>query len=307
MADNENTPLKSPWLVAVWPGMGQVAISAGYYLIAKLHMELFAEVNAEALFDLDAVEIEEGVIRPGSLPRSRFFVHRDPAAQHDLIVFIGEAQPPLGKHMFCRHVVELAKKWKVERIFTFAAMATDVSLKERERVYCTASSAALLESLKPLGLVMLREGRISGLNGVLLGVAMQAGIEAVCLLGEMPHYFTQVPYPKASLAVLKVFQRIAEVKLDLSELEEHARIVNERLGDLLQQIEKSRSEEINPEAQLPTETEGLDPADRERIERLFTEAASDRSKAYELKRELDRLGIFAEYEDRFLDLFRKKE
>ncbi len=31
----------------------------------------------------------------------------------------------------------------------------------------------------------------------------------------------------------------------------------------------------------------------------------DRTKAYELKRELDRLGLYREYEDRFLDLFKK--
>lgn len=303
----ENAPLKSPWLVAVWPGMGQVAISAGYYLMAKLDMELFAEVNAEDLFDLDFVEIEEGVIKPGTLPRSRFFLRRDPAAQHDLIVFIGEAQPPLGKHMFCRHVIEVAKEWKVERIFTFAAMATDVGLHERARVYCTASNAQLLESLKPQGLVMLREGRISGLNGVLLGAAMDAGIEAVCLLGEMPHYFAQIPYPKASLAVLKAFEQIWDVKLDLAEIEEQARLVNDKLGELLLQIERARGSDERKEAQLPTESEGLDPADRDKLERLFSEAGSDRSKAYELKRELDRLGVFPEYEDRFLDLFRKKE
>jgi hypothetical protein len=34
-------------------------------------------------------------------------------------------------------------------------------------------------------------------------------------------------------------------------------------------------------------------------------AAKDRSKAFELKQELDRLGVFKEYEDRFLDLFKK--
>ena len=31
----------------------------------------------------------------------------------------------------------------------------------------------------------------------------------------------------------------------------------------------------------------------------------DRSKAYELKRELDRLELYKDYEDRFLDLFKK--
>ena len=41
------------------------------------------------------------------------------------------------------------------------------------------------------------------------------------------------------------------------------------------------------------------------IEQLFEQALQDRSKAYELKRELDRLEVFGEYEDRFLDLFKK--
>ena len=33
--------------------------------------------------------------------------------------------------------------------------------------------------------------------------------------------------------------------------------------------------------------------------------ARDRAKAIELKQELDRLGVFKDYEDRFLDLFKK--
>ena len=46
-------------------------------------------------------------------------------------------------------------------------------------------------------------------------------------------------------------------------------------------------------------------SDRERIETLFAQAKSDRTKAFELKHVLDRLGVFKEYEDRFLDLFKK--
>lgn len=51
----------------------------------------------------------------------------------------------------------------------------------------------------------------------------------------------------------------------------------------------------------------LSARDESHIERLFEEATQDRSKAYELKRELDRLEVFADYEDRFLDLFKKPE
>ncbi len=53
------------------------------------------------------------------------------------------------------------------------------------------------------------------------------------------------------------------------------------------------------------EEEKLSLEDRRQIEALFAQAGRDRSKAYELKNELDRLGAFKEYEDRFLDLFMK--
>ena len=43
--------------------------------------------------------------------------------------------------------------------------------------------------------------------------------------------------------------------------------------------------------------------DDELIERLFREALGDRAKGFVLKKELDRLGVFARYEDRFLNLF----
>jgi CheY-like chemotaxis protein len=59
--------LNKPWLVAAWPGMGQVAVSAGYYLMAKLGMHPLAELPAQELFDVAHVEIKGGIIRPGRL------------------------------------------------------------------------------------------------------------------------------------------------------------------------------------------------------------------------------------------------
>jgi hypothetical protein len=53
--------------------------------------------------------------------------------------------------------------------------------------------------------------------------------------------------------------------------------------------------------------EPVPPSAVQRIEELFTRAAGDRSKAFELKGELDRLGLFKQYEDRFLDLFKLPE
>jgi hypothetical protein len=306
----EVVKLNRPWLVAVWPGMGQVAISAGYYLMAKLGMHVLAEFSPSELFDVEHVEVKKGLIRTGRLPRSRFFLWNDPAGKHDIIVFIGEAQPPLGKYAFCRKLIEFALSLSVEHIFTFAAMATAMRPEQPSRVFAAATTEAMLKMLQEQELEILAEGHISGLNGILLGAAADANLSGACLLGEMPHLFAQLPFPAGSLAVLKVFIKMAGIEVDLTELSEQAEAMGQKLGEILENLEQTMQERgVEEEAeeglgQLPAEERRLDPEDEERIERLFAQARQDKAKAYELKRELDRLEVFKEYEDRFLDLFK---
>jgi proteasome assembly chaperone (PAC2) family protein len=301
--------LNKPWLVAVWPGMGHVAVSAGYYLMAKLGMHLLAELSAQELFDVEHVEVQGGIIRAGRLPRNRFFAWKDPRGRHDLVVFIGEAQPPLGKYLFCRRLIDFAHGLGVERIFTFAAMATQMHPSHAARVFVAATDEKNLTELKMSGLEVLEDGHIGGLNGVLLGAAAEASLSGACLLGEMPHIFAQLPFPKASLAVLSAFATIAGIEIDLGELAEQAEEMDRTLGGLLQQMEQALGQEMPAEegviGQEPAKEEPLRSEDEARVRQLFERAREDRSVAYELKRELDRLGVYRDYEDRFLDLFKK--
>lgn len=316
--------LNNPWLVAVWPGMGHVAISAGYYLMAKLGMYLLAEFSARELFEVEHVDVKDGLIHTGRLPRSRLFVWDDPQGQRDLIVFIGEAQPPVGKYAFCRQLIRHARELGVERVFTFAAMATDIHPSADARVFGAAVDQASLAELRSHKIEIIEEGRITGLNGVLLGAAAEAELRGACLLGEMPHIFAQLPFPKASLAVLEVFSSLSDIRVDLTELREQSKAVEQNLGQLLARVEEALEQEreqsgagAGAEAdegfeaaegdgdQDEEEEGGLSDEDRARIEELFAQATKDRSKTYELKRQLDQLGVFRDYEDRFLDLFER--
>lgn len=299
--------LTNPWMVAVWPGMGHVAISAGYYLLSKLEMHFFAELSPRQLFDVEAVEVKDGLIQVGRMPRSRFFVWKDPSEKHDIVVFIGEAQPPIGKYAFCHNLVEFARQLGVERLFTFAAMATEMHPEHPSRVFAAATSAPLLTELRQQHLETLNDGNIGGMNGVVLGIAAEKGLPGACLLGEMPHIFAQFPFPKAALAVLQIFANIADISIDFSELSMQAEAVEEKLGELLAQVQSQLDEQREPDEEFqsePEENEGLSQADQQQIDKLFEQAQQDRSKAYELKRELDRLEVFKNYEDRFLDLFK---
>jgi hypothetical protein len=131
----------------------------------------------------------------------------------------------------------------------------------------------------------------------------------------MPHIFSQLPFPKASLAVLKVFSEMARIDVDFTELTEQADAMSSRLGQLLSEAQKAIENRLagteedgdddNEFATSLQDEDRLSSADEQLIERLFEQARSNRAKAYELKRELDRLEVFDQYEDRFLDLFKK--
>ena len=318
--------LNAPWMVAVWPGMGEVALSAGYYLLSKLRMHQIAEFSPEGLFDIEHVDVHHGLIRPPRRPRSRLFAWRAPEgsadqgseqggekegkSQHDLVVFLGEAQPPQGKYQFCESLIELASELGVQRVFTFAAMGTQMHPEHRSRVFAVGTDQDSLQLLPSGNIDLLQEGQISGLNGVLLGAALSQGLPGVCLLGEMPHMFAQLPYPKASLAVLNVFTSMANIQLDTRELSEQATAVERKLGEWLttiqESLEQKQAEGLGDEGHdefNPPPPAGLSNDEEQQIEDLFEEASRDRTKAYELKRLLDQLDVFANYENRFLDLF----
>lgn len=303
--------LNHPWLIAAWPGMGNVAVNAGVYLLAKMDMVVFAEFEASEFFDVPQVEVKAGIVQPGRRPRNRFFLWRDPKGQRDILVLLGEGQPSVGIYAFCRQIIAHARELGVERVVTFAAMATPMHPQQSSRVFGAATDEAGLGELKRLELEILDDGQIGGLNGVLLGAAAESGLPGVCLLGEMPHILTRLPFPKASQAILQTFTTMTGVELDFTELSQQVVAMDRQLGELLSQVEQAygsqvpgEEEEYRPE---PVEEERLSSADQKRIEGLFELAATDRSKAFELKQELDRLGVFKEYEDRFLDLFKKAE
>ena len=102
---------------------------------------------------------------------------------------------------------------------------------------------------------------------------------------------------------------MAGIELDFTELERQSQDLEKQLTQLLHQLLERLASSQQQEAEVPL-TEGgikerqLQPVDEQRVEGLLQLAMQDRSRAYELKNELDRLGIFKDYEDRFHDLFR---
>jgi len=329
----EEAGKREKWLVAAWPGMGTVSIGAAAYLINTLGARFVHELRSRDIFELTHVEVKDGLAKPGQMPRSVFFEWSNPAANRDLLIFLGEAQPPNRGYSLCHTVLDYAQSRGVNRVFTFAAMATQLHPSNKPNVFGVATNGEAIRELQSLEVTILKEGQITGLNGVLLAAAADRGIQAACLMGELPYFATAVPNPGASQAVLEVFTTLAGVEMDFDSLKVQADAVEEALLKMLEKLQDAArqqeaageegftvpefaieepdeepEEEETPEKQGPAEKKpALNYHARQRIEQLFKAAGQDRDKAFELKAELDRLGVFDQYEDRFLDLFKRAE
>ncbi|MCM8783468.1 MAG: PAC2 family protein [Candidatus Omnitrophica bacterium] len=305
--------LESPFLIASWPGMGEVAIKAAHFLKDKLKAEDFGMILPKNYFNPIGAWVEGGRIQPTQLPQSRFYYWKNPKKTNDLIFFLCEAQPSLEKgYAFAERVVELAKEFAVKRIFTFAALPQPIDHTQEPEVWVTATSQAILEEFKDYKVKFMNSGQIAGLNGLLLSVAKDKSVEGLCLLGEIPLYTIQLENPKSSLAILEVMQEVLDIEIDLNELAGRARSMEEEIDKLVEYlktgmtgVEGITDEDIEKLKKGLSSLTKLPKSAQEKIERLFEEAKKDISKANELKKELDRWNVYKEYEDRFLDLFKK--
>jgi proteasome assembly chaperone (PAC2) family protein len=196
--------------------MGAVTLLAANYLRQELGASLLGEVEPQAFFSPSQVYVKDGLIRGPELPTTKFY-YWDQGAAHDLLIVVGTEQPARTYEM-AQCVLNTAQQFGVERVYTAAAFPTFIHHTHEPAVWGVATHAHLADEMSVYGVREMDQGSISGLNGLLLAVAREQGLEGLCLLGEIPVYATQMINPKASSAVLAVLSGLLQVEIDLTKL-----------------------------------------------------------------------------------------
>jgi proteasome assembly chaperone (PAC2) family protein len=227
--------LVNPVMVACWPGIGNIGLIAVDFLRRSLMAEELAYIEPWEFFYPNRVIIRKGVIMEVGFPGSEFFFKR--TASRDLIIFTGEEQPAEGGRVYAEGskayrmanmVLDVAQKFGCTRIYTSGAAVAPIHHTARSRVWAVPNTARLLDELKGYENTVLMsdiegregQGNITGMNGLLLGVARRRGIDAVCMMGEIPVYLQGFPfvYPKGSKSVLEVLTKALGIFVDMTEL-----------------------------------------------------------------------------------------
>ena len=224
--------LDSPNLIAAWPGIGDVSILVATYLNKKLGFKKLGEIKASYFFDPIGVAVKGNVVESPQFPQNTFYYWKNEGVGSDIILFIGENQPASNGYELANCVLDVGLRFQVKRIYTCAAAITRIHHTEQPKVWGVVTTHQLTDKLKEYDLVQRGNLQISGLNGLLLGVAKERGVEGICLLGEVPVYATRIQNPMAALAILGVLPKMLDIEIDTLEMAQLASETRDKMKQI---------------------------------------------------------------------------
>ncbi len=253
--------LKNPVLLCGWPGIGNIGITAMDTLKKAVDAEELGEIEPWDFFYPHKVVIEKGLLKDLEFPKNKFYFKK--LEKFDLIFFIADEQPAEAKGSYASGkkayeianlVLDIGLKFGCKRVYTSGAAVAQIHHTAKPRVWAVPNSVELIDELRNYkNTVFMSEiegrrgqGTISGLNGLMLGIAQKRGLEAICLMGEIPYYLQWIPllYPRASQSVLEVLTRILNIKIDFTLLNQYVEKMERNIEDLISMFLKSLPENI---------------------------------------------------------------
>lgn len=195
--------LHRPTLIAAftgWNDAGDAASNAVRHLVEAWNAKALAEIDPEEFTDFATVRPHVR-LRPD---RSRQIVWPTVGLWHastpggDVILLLGP-EPALRWRLFTEQVTALAARQNVSMVVTLGALLADVPHTRPVQIIGTATEQRLIDRFD---LQRSRYEGPTGIVGVLHDACTQADLPSASLWAAVPAYASQIPSPKASLALV---------------------------------------------------------------------------------------------------------
>ena len=180
--------------------------------------EPFAELDSEEYYDYQVnrpqVRLVDGVTRQIEWPATRLSACSPPGSDRDVVLLRG-IEPNMRWRSFCDAILELVDDLGIHTVVVLGALLADTPHTRPVPVTGTAYSA---DAAKQFNLEKSRYEGPTGINGVLQDACVRAGIPAVSFWAAVPHYVSNPPNPKATVALLRRLEDVLDVEVPLGEL-----------------------------------------------------------------------------------------
>ena len=237
----EPTP-RAPVLVCGMPGSGYVGKLAVDHLIEPFKGRKFSEAYSTEFPPHGNVR-DDGIVKGIA---GEYYVC-ETGQESDLLIFTADAQPVTtnGEYELSQWVLDEARRHGVRQVFSLAAYITGAFSAE-QRVFGAATSTEITRRMNENGVKVMKEGAISGMNGIITGMAALYGMDGACLLGETSGYLVD---PVASEAVLDSLARLLRIKIDLASIRDKAKEAKQVIGQIQRMTEQETAGRPGPAGQ----------------------------------------------------------
>jgi uncharacterized protein len=227
--------LRSPYLICGFPGTGYVGKIAIDHLIQELNAKHLADIYSTS-FPAEIMIRTEGVA--GLMKNTIFYSKASVSSSNDVLLLTGDSQPisPESEYLLAEQILDIAAKFNTKKVFTLAAFVTGVFV-DKPRVFGTATDSDIVKTFSEKNILTMDSGSIVGMNGLIIGIAKLHGMQGTCLLGETSGYVVDA---KASKSILESLLSVAEIMVDMTNLEKKAKDT-ERLIQTMQQQAAGRA------------------------------------------------------------------
>src|ERR671927_1541755 len=239
--------LKSPYLICGFPGSGYVGKMAVDHLIEELLAKHLADIYSSS-FPPQIMIRNDGVAE--LMKNSIYYSDNKTLADKNLLLLTGDSQPanPESEYSLAEEILDIASRFNSQMVFTLAAYITGVFI-EKPRIYGTATNTDIVRSFHERNILSMDGGSITGMNGLIIGIAKLRGLKGTCLLGETSGYVVDA---KASKAILESLLSVIGIRVDMTKLEKRAKDTEILIQTIEQQMLAGRGEGRSPlESQQP--------------------------------------------------------
>ncbi|MFI2672126.1 PAC2 family protein [Streptomyces albidoflavus] len=262
MIELEGVPeLVDPVMVAAfegWNDAGDAASTAVAHLEQEWKGEVFAALDAEDYYDFQVNRPTvwmDGGVRKVTWPTTRLSVIRIGGEKPRDLVLVRGIEPSMRWRSFCNEILGFAHELGVEMVVVLGALLGDTPHTRPVPVSGVTSDPDLARTMN------LEESRYegpTGIVGILQEACTHAGIPAVSLWAAVPHYVSQPPNPKATLALLNRLEDVLDLRIPLGDLAEDSRAwqlgvdqlaaEDSEVAEYVQSLEEARDTAELPEA-----------------------------------------------------------
>jgi proteasome assembly chaperone (PAC2) family protein len=205
-----------------WNDAGDAATGSIEHLELVWDSQPLMAIDPDEYYDFQVnrptVSMVDGVTRRVSWPTTRLSVCRPPGAAFDLVLVRG-IEPNMRWRAFCDELLDVIRALDVRVVVTLGALLSDTPHTRPTSVTGTSYDQA---SAVKYGLEKSRYEGPTGIVGVLQDACVAAGIPAISFWAGVPHYVSQPPNPKATIALLHSVEEVLDVPVPLAELPQQA-------------------------------------------------------------------------------------